>query len=96
MPSPKTLQRLAKALAVGIMFTGEGVMVVPLSASKPVMHNRREYAPNLWAVPMQKTAYKRHKIEGDSALLRRMTETGTIARRSVQKETANAGLEIAA
>lgn len=99
MPSPKTLQRLAKALGVGIMFTGEGVMVLPYATSKPIVRtdeSGKHYRPNLWSVPAQKLAHKRHKIESDYALLRRMIETENIGRTPMQKEKPNAGLELAA
>lgn len=100
MPSPKTLQRLAKGLKVGIFFTGDGIMVVPFAGSRPVAQPQqpsRPYdSPNVWALPSQKTAYKRQKIECDYTLLKRMAETGQIAPSPIQKEKPNAGLELAA
>ncbi len=35
MPNAATLQRLAKGLKVGLMFTGDGVMLLPMAGSKP-------------------------------------------------------------
>ncbi|HLA12860.1 MAG TPA: helix-turn-helix transcriptional regulator [Pyrinomonadaceae bacterium] len=103
MPSPKTLQRLAKALQVGVLFTGEGIMVMPLAGSKSVPHYQPHYQSasegmghQLWTLYMQNTAHKRQKIECDYTLLKRMAETDNIARRSKQKEKPNAGLELAA
>lgn len=100
MPSPKTLQRLARGLGVGIMFTGEGVMVVPLTGSRVGAPQHRstqqQVGANLWAVPSQKTAYKRQKIGDDYTLLQRIVETGNMARSVTHKEKPNAGLTIAA
>jgi transcriptional regulator with XRE-family HTH domain len=99
MPSPKTLQRLARALEVGIVFTGEGVMVVPLTGSKTTtQHHPPKYhsGASVWAITTQKVAQQRQRIKGDISLLRRMSDVGKMSRSPIQKEKPNAGLEIAA
>jgi transcriptional regulator with XRE-family HTH domain len=33
MPTPRTLQRLAKALKVGLLFTGDGILLLPMAGA---------------------------------------------------------------
>ena len=61
MPSPRTLQRLAKGLKVGVLFTGDGIMLLPMAGSKTSARSKPA-SHEEWKFPIYKTAEKRQKI----------------------------------
>lgn len=100
MPTPRTLQRLAKGLKMGVLFTGDGVMLLPMAGTKSTTH---AVAPHVserdWAFPeYRKTAEKRQKAgECDYTLLLKMAETQTLKKKAkVKEKIVDAGIATAA
>lgn len=97
MPNARTLQRLASGLKVGVMFTGEGVMLLPMAGSKTgataqtVIHPVSERE---WKLPeVRRIAERRPKApECDYTMLAREGRQVT----AKQKETIDEGIATAA
>jgi transcriptional regulator with XRE-family HTH domain len=97
MPTPRTLQRLAKGLNVGMLFTGEGIMLLPMAGTKSgaqgVVHpvSQRE-----WTFPEhRRIAEKRQKAaECDYTLL--VMTARTKKEKEKEEESVDASLATAA
>jgi len=63
MPTAPTLQRLAKGLKTGILFTGSGVMLVPMAGT--VKKKNREFsdAENYHSIADIQYTYKKKTVE---------------------------------
>ncbi len=106
MPAPRTLQRLAKGLKVGVLFTGDGIMLLPMAGSKAAASQSsiQPVSKHEWEFPVyKKTAQKRQRVaECDYTLLTRVTEIEKVTGKPREtgkprdKETLNASLETAA
>jgi transcriptional regulator with XRE-family HTH domain len=96
MPNARTLQRLASGLKVGLMFTGDGVLLLPMAGSKTgtgqsVVHPVSERE---WKLPDVRRIAERgpRATECDYTMLAREARPAT----AKQKETTNAGIATAA
>src|SRR5256885_8256845 len=75
MPNAPTLQRLAKGLKVGLMFTGEGVMLLPMAGTKSGVQSAvHPVSEREWEFPaIRRMAEQRQKTpECDYTLLVRI------------------------
>ncbi len=89
MPTPRTLQRLAKGLKVGVLFTGEGVMLLPMAGTKSgVQRSVHPVSKREWVFPEHRRPEKPTKPECDYTLLVRASIP--------QKEKVDAGIATAA
>jgi transcriptional regulator with XRE-family HTH domain len=97
MPSPRTLQRLARGLRVGLLFTGDGVIILPMAGTKAGVQSAiHPVSEREWRFPeFRRVAEQRQKAaECDYTLLARMTGGKT---KLQEKETIDdAGIATAA
>src|SRR5882672_11365535 len=94
MPTPRTLQRLAKGLKVGVLFTGEGVMLLPMAGTKS--GEKRSVHPvsnREWVFPEHRRPERPTKDECDYTLLVRASSLRQ--KEKAQKEKVDATLATA-
>lgn len=89
MPGARTLQRLARGLKVGLMFTGEGVMLLPMAGSKPgaaqsVIHPVSERE---WKLPEVRRAAERKAKETECDYTMLVREARPVSVKKKEKET---------
>lgn len=94
MPTPRTLQRLAKGLKVGVLFTGEGVMLLPMAGTKSgAQRSVHPVSKREWVFPEHRRPEKPTKTECDYTLLVRASSP---QKEKEQKEKVDAGIATAA
>lgn len=95
MPSPRTLQRLAKGLKVGMLFTGDGIMLMPMAGTRTgVQVATHPVSEREWKFPeLNRIIERRQKTpECDYRLLVRTAQKTT----TKEKEKTDAGIATAA
>lgn len=99
MPTPRTLQRLAKGLKVGVLFTGEGVMLLPMAGTKGTARPAVfQVSQTAWTFPEhRRNAQMRQKAaECDYSLLARVASTRKVEPKMKGKEIPDASIATAA
>lgn len=96
MPTPRTLQRLAKGLKVGVLFTGEGVMLLPMAGTKSgAQRSVHPVSKQEWVFPENRRLERSVKTECDYTLLVRASSSPRQKERE-KKEKVDAGFATAA
>lgn len=95
MPSPRTLQRLAKGLKVGLLFTGDGIILLPMAGTKSgAKRSVHPVSKREWVFPEHRRPERTTKPECDYTLLVRTSEPRREQKQ--QKEKMDEGIATAA
>lgn len=87
MPTPRTLQRLAKGLKMGVLFTGDGVMLLPMAGTKSAAAAAPHVSERDWTFPEYRKLAPKHQKAGecDYTLLLQMAATQTVTKKVKEK-----------